>query len=91
MAIDTLAKRASIHGLVIPDGTIDQADRQTITGVYGGILAGEAAAVAAVLQACIAFSEGTVAAIAFSEGDVAAIAFSEGDVAAIAFSATNCD
>jgi hypothetical protein len=45
MAIDTPAKRASALSvgkafrLVPPDGTIDQADRQTISGLYGGILA----------------------------------------------------
>jgi len=45
--IDTAAKRQSAltfrqiwrRGL-IPDGTIDQADRQTIAYSYGGILAG---------------------------------------------------
>jgi len=47
MAIDTAAKRASASSdgmpfstLVIPDGTIDQGDRQTIGDRYGGILAG---------------------------------------------------
>jgi len=44
MAIDTLAKRNSVlsinsYILPIPDGTIDQGDRQTVTRVYGGILA----------------------------------------------------
>ncbi len=46
MAIDTAAKRASALGdcdytqqFVIPDGTIDQGDRQTIADCYGGILA----------------------------------------------------
>ncbi len=45
MAIDTAKKRASalsfgrLYRLVPPDGTIDQADRQTIAGLYGGILA----------------------------------------------------
>lgn len=46
MAVDTAAKRASALnafslGLVlpIPDGTIDQADRQHVAGLYGGLLA----------------------------------------------------
>ena len=45
MAIDSLAKRNSVLSvtttlLPIPDSTIDQADRQTVLRVYGGILAG---------------------------------------------------
>lgn len=40
MAIDTQAKRASALWIVQPDGTIAQADRQTVLRVYGGILAG---------------------------------------------------
>ena len=40
MAIDTQAKRASVLYIVQPDGTIAQADRQTLLRVYGGILAG---------------------------------------------------
>jgi formate/nitrite transporter FocA (FNT family) len=45
MAINTLAKRNSALAvstglLPIPDGTIAQADRQTLLSVYGGILAG---------------------------------------------------
>lgn len=48
MAIDTLAKRNSVISvnsiiLPIPDGTIAQADRQTLLRVYGGILAAAAA------------------------------------------------
>ncbi len=39
MAIDTAAKRASVAGMIIPDGTLDQGDRQTIAGMYRGILA----------------------------------------------------
>jgi len=47
MAIDTLAKRVSAMGevLPIPDATINQADRQTVVSVYGGILASAAVAV----------------------------------------------
>lgn len=48
MAIDTAAKRASAanfgrfgNGYLIPDGTIGQADKQSITGLYAGILADE--------------------------------------------------
>jgi len=49
MAIDTVAKRNSVlsvnsYILPIPDGTIAQDDRQTLLRVYGGILAGAAAA-----------------------------------------------
>lgn len=39
MAIDTQAERASVLGIVQPDGTIGQADRQTVLDIYGGILA----------------------------------------------------
>ena len=46
MALDTAAKRASALGyefapslFIIPDGTIDQGDRQTIVDLYSGILA----------------------------------------------------
>ena len=46
MAIDTAAKRASVLGfafapllLVVPDGSIDQGDRQTIAHLYSGVLA----------------------------------------------------
>jgi len=50
MAIDSLAKRNSVIALSsiilpIPDGTIDQADRQTLLKVYGGILATAATAI----------------------------------------------
>lgn len=38
MPIDTAAKRASSLGALFPDGTIAQADRQTILEAYGGIL-----------------------------------------------------
>lgn len=40
MAIDTAGKRASVLGIIIPDGTLDQGDRQTILDIYRGILAG---------------------------------------------------
>lgn len=51
MAIDTLVKRNSALSfstllLPVPDGTIDQADRQTMAFSYGGILSGIAAVVA---------------------------------------------
>lgn len=46
MAIDTASKRASALGfafvaltLVVPDGALDQGDRQTIAHSYSGILA----------------------------------------------------
>lgn len=41
MAIDSQAKRAGVLGIVQPDGSIDQADRQSISNVYPGVLAGE--------------------------------------------------
>ena len=44
MAIDTQAKRYSLLGLVNLDGTVDQSDRQTMLGLYGGVLAGEVSA-----------------------------------------------
>lgn len=41
MAITTSAKRQSAFvdpwGVVLPDGTIDAADRETLLGQYGGI------------------------------------------------------
>jgi len=48
MAIDTVSRRKSVQGYVgdfailapVPDGAIAQADRQQITGIYPGILAG---------------------------------------------------
>jgi hypothetical protein len=48
MAIDTATKRASMltfssnHLLPIPSGAFDQGDRQTLLGLYSGILAGAA-------------------------------------------------
>ena len=49
MAIDSATRRASVLGvsfvalaLIVPDGTIDQGDRQTISHQYSGILAGVA-------------------------------------------------
>lgn len=36
--IDTQVKRASVLGVVQPDSTIDQGDRQTVLEVYAGIL-----------------------------------------------------
>ena len=61
MAIDTIAKRFSAlianlptySRVVIPDGTVAKADRQTIALCYGGIAAA-AAAVVATLTAMIA-------------------------------------
>lgn len=56
MAIDTLAKRNSTliiqggAGLVVPDGTIDQGDRQSILNQFSGILAGAAVEVAQAIQ-----------------------------------------
>lgn len=50
MAIDTAAKRFSMMSfgkpflrLVPPDGSIDQGDRQTYAGLYGGVLAAASA------------------------------------------------
>ena len=37
--IDTQVKRASVFGIVQPDGTIGQGDRQTVLEVYAGICA----------------------------------------------------
>lgn len=56
MAVDTARKRLSALGARrpplrragIPDGTIDQIDRQTITWYYGGILAGAPPSAAAI-------------------------------------------
>lgn len=45
MAVDTASKRASACGFasleefIIPDGTLDQGDRQTVANCYSGILA----------------------------------------------------
>ena len=55
MAIDTKAKRAAALTFqtedfcIFPDGTIDQGDRQAISGFYSGILAAAQAAVAKIL------------------------------------------
>lgn len=38
--IDSQVKRASVLGIVQPDAGIDQGDRQTLLGIYRGILAG---------------------------------------------------
>lgn len=56
--MNTAAKRYSAIGTLLPflrlpplpDGSIDQADRQTLTGMYGGILAGEAVAPPAAVE-----------------------------------------
>ena len=56
MAIDTLAKRNSTliiqgsAGLVVPDGTIDQGDRQSILKQFSGILADAAVEVIQAIQ-----------------------------------------
>jgi hypothetical protein len=55
MAIDTLAKRASVLNIAslqlpIPDGTISQGDRQSLLRVYTGILAGAAVIVKKISQ-----------------------------------------
>jgi hypothetical protein len=52
--IDSAAKRASVLGYIIPDGTLDQGDRKTIAGFYGGILAGAIAIATGLLR--VAFS-----------------------------------
>jgi hypothetical protein len=54
MAIDTLKKRASVLGIVQPDGTLDQGDRQTVLDIYRGILAIAASSDAAF---CITFAD----------------------------------
>jgi hypothetical protein len=41
MAVDSLEKRASILGYVLPDNDIDRGDVQTLAGFYRGILAQE--------------------------------------------------
>ncbi len=54
MAVDTVKKRASVLGIVWPDANgIDQADRQTILGVYGGVLAGELAVASGLISIAI--------------------------------------
>jgi hypothetical protein len=58
MALDTRSKRASSVGIllpfvlapVLPDGTIDQGDRQHTALSYSGILATAAVAIAVVLD-----------------------------------------
>jgi len=56
MAIDTAAKRQAaafnlipINSITLPDGTVDQGDRQWAAWIYGGILAGAVAAPAPVV------------------------------------------
>ncbi len=54
MAVDTVKKRASVLGIVWPDANgIDQAERQTILGVYGGVLAGELAVASGLISVVI--------------------------------------
>lgn len=58
MAIDTLAKRNSVLSvssciLPIPDGTIDQGDRQTLLRVVSSILADAASALTTCLTRAI--------------------------------------
>ena len=64
MAIDTAKKRASALGvglafitLVVPSGTIAQADRQTIANTYSGILA---AAPVVVSPDCFSATQGVI-------------------------------
>lgn len=69
MAIDSASKRASAmniscpwrSSLPLPDGTIDQGDRQHAAFMYSGILAG-------IPQADPIVDTGTYARIGFSEG-----------------------
>lgn len=41
MAVDSAAKRKSVLGVIVPDSSISQFDRQTMLEVYGGIAAAE--------------------------------------------------
>lgn len=50
MAVNTRAKRYSLLGLLDLGGGIDQADRQTLLGLYGGILASQAVAAVGVIH-----------------------------------------
>ncbi len=63
MAIDTQKKRASVLWVVQPDGAIDQADRQTVLKIYGGILAGLLAAVSVNARAKLQLSRKQLAAM----------------------------
>lgn len=57
MAVNTRAKRQSVLGLPTPGGGINQSDRQTVAGIYGGILAAEAVAAALVQITSLAVAE----------------------------------
>lgn len=58
MAVDTAAKRASALAMTlpIPDGTIDQGDRQHVLWTYGGVLAALLVTVYPTLHATITLS-----------------------------------
>lgn len=47
MPINTTTKRASLLDLVMPPGPLDQGDKQTLLGLYAGILAAGPSALAA--------------------------------------------
>ena len=53
MAVDSAVKRASIARFIIPDGTLDQGDRQTIAGMYSGILATASSVATGVVYATV--------------------------------------
>ena len=84
MAIDSAAKRASVLDVFIPDGTVDQADRQTALEVYGGILAsGLARGIMCIgfgipLQADVDFGTPLQAVVSFGTPLQAVITFGEG-------------
>ena len=67
MAIDTAAKRHSALGYSggppQPDGTIDQADRQTTLAVYGGILAASVTEISARIRCSVSRAATPVVAV----------------------------
>jgi len=85
MAIDTVAKRASALSfmvgvlLPVPDGTVAQADRQTLRLLYGGILATSGTVAGPYsCEASEVFQAGAVMGEAFQAGKPAGETFQAG-------------
>ncbi len=91
MAVDTTNKRYSaMHiglpwrtSLPIPDGTIDQGDRQQVAWLYRGVLASSGAVIVTgpfCIEAMDAYTAGAVIAEGYSAGAVKAASYQAGAV-----------
>lgn len=74
MAVDTAKKRASLLGIVTPDGTIDQADRQTLAGLYGGILIVAAAVADAAVAGTVSLTRAITATVGLERAAAGVVA-----------------